>query len=194
MNVDKFAVGKFTVKIEYDDNPMSPREWDNLGTIVAWHRRYKLGDEQPSYPPSEFKPEEHAIALPLYLYDHSGLRLKVGSFDGLLPQGHAEWDSGQVGWIYIDAEKIRKEYGVKRISKKLLATVEGYLRADVKTYDEYLSGQVYGYVVEDENSEIVDSLWEIYGLDYAREKGKASAESWQRKAVKVDKLQLEANV
>lgn len=30
--------GKITrVKIESDDNPTSPRDWDNLGTMVCWH-------------------------------------------------------------------------------------------------------------------------------------------------------------
>lgn len=31
----------------YDTYPESPRNWDNLGTMVCWHRRYTLGDIQP---------------------------------------------------------------------------------------------------------------------------------------------------
>jgi len=27
-----------------DENPESPREWDNLCTLACWHRRYNLGD------------------------------------------------------------------------------------------------------------------------------------------------------
>ena len=42
---------------------------------------------------------EYAI-LPLYLYDHSGLAMSTGSFLGRAL--HAEWDSGQVGFIYMD--------------------------------------------------------------------------------------------
>ncbi|GFD77265.1 hypothetical protein KUL118_01270 [Tenacibaculum sp. KUL118] len=37
-----------TIKIERDGDIESPREWDNVGTMVCWHRRYNLGDEQPS--------------------------------------------------------------------------------------------------------------------------------------------------
>lgn len=34
--------------------PMSPREWDNIGTMVCWHKRYDLGDEQPKNTPTEW--------------------------------------------------------------------------------------------------------------------------------------------
>jgi hypothetical protein len=37
---------------EYPDNPR--KAWDNLGTMVCWHRRYTLGDVQPKYRPDEF--------------------------------------------------------------------------------------------------------------------------------------------
>lgn len=37
-----------TIKIERDADVESPREWDNVGTMVCWHSRYNLGDEQPS--------------------------------------------------------------------------------------------------------------------------------------------------
>ena len=37
-----------TIKIERDGDAESPREWDNVGTMVCWHSRYNLGDEQPS--------------------------------------------------------------------------------------------------------------------------------------------------
>lgn len=36
-----------TIRSGQDDSPESPREWDNVGTMVCWHRHYKLGDEQP---------------------------------------------------------------------------------------------------------------------------------------------------
>lgn len=40
--------------------------------------------------------------LPLFLYDHSGLAMSTGSFVGRAH--HAEWDSGQVGYIYMDKD------------------------------------------------------------------------------------------
>lgn len=48
--------GKITrVKIENDDTPNSPRDWDNLGTMVCWHRNYNLGDEQPKESPDDYR-------------------------------------------------------------------------------------------------------------------------------------------
>ena len=41
-----------TIKIAYDSDPINPRaEYDNAGKMVWWHRRYVLGDEQPSESP-----------------------------------------------------------------------------------------------------------------------------------------------
>ena len=44
------------------------------------------------------------VILPLYLYDHSGITMNTTGFS-------CPWDSGQVGWIYADADCIKKEYG-----------------------------------------------------------------------------------
>jgi len=35
-----------TIEVMADDGIESPREWDNLGTMVCSHKRYDLGDEQ----------------------------------------------------------------------------------------------------------------------------------------------------
>jgi len=44
----------YKIEIEPDLDPMDPREWDNLATMVCWHRRYNLGDEQPEEDPEEY--------------------------------------------------------------------------------------------------------------------------------------------
>ena len=40
------------LEIFVDEDSQNPREWDNLGTMVCWHRNYNLGDEH-SYSSSE---------------------------------------------------------------------------------------------------------------------------------------------
>ena len=30
------------IKIYHDPDSESPREWCNLGTLICWHRRYRL--------------------------------------------------------------------------------------------------------------------------------------------------------
>ena len=171
------------LKIKRDDDPMHPRkECDNAGRMVCWHRRYTLGDEQPREEPADWKEafdEEHpnAVILPLYLYDHGGITISTGAFA-------CAWDSGQVGWIYITREALDKEWPAEypadatseakqaideqRIEKALV-----YLRAEVKTYDDYLNGNVWGFELVkkvecdhgDEHEEHEDSCWGFFGDD-----------------------------
>ncbi len=171
------------IEVHQYSNVESPREWDNLGKIICFHQRYALGDKHDinSRNYSSWSELEEAVMreynpcvmLPLYLYDHSGLRMKIGSFNGLLPQGHAEWDSCQVGWILCTKETARKKYGKQRISKKLLEKVKGVLEGEIGTYDQYLRGDVYGYIAKDRNGDIIDSCWGFYDLDYMKAEAKA---------------------
>ena len=179
--VHEEAVGELTIKIYPDECSHDPRGDDNMGTMVCWHRRYRLGDKMPKESPSEYfsgicgadlhpehewrtdgepKLEKCCLVLPLYLYDHSGLTMNTTGFS-------CPWDSGQVGYIYVTFEDIRKEYGVKRVTDKVkdqtgkmvraIDMARRVLEAEVKIYDYYLKGEVYCYVVEDENGENLDS-------------------------------------
>ena len=182
-----------TIKIHVDEYPDSPRDWDNLGTMVCFHRRYDLGDKH-SYTiegAKEIEAADNVVSLPLHLYDHSGLRMKVGSFRGLLPQGHAEFDSGCVGFIYVTKERIKEEYSVKKISKKTMQRALGVLEAEVKTYDEYLSGSVLGCVVEKAGEEL-DSYWGFYGgLEYILGEARSVVDHYEAKECEVG-AQIEA--
>ena len=98
------------------------------------------------------------VILPLNLYDHSGLRMSADSFIGKAQ--HAEWDSGQVGWIYATASEIRAEYG--SVSAENVEKARQRLLSEVQYYDYYLSGQCYGYRLY-ENGEETDSCWGFLG-------------------------------
>lgn len=153
----------YDIKIYYDECPESPREWDNLGIMVCFHRRYSLGDSHNFNEPEdfiEFVRENNPIVLPLFLYNHSGISMSTRSFIGRAH--HAEWDSGQVGWIYVEKEKIKKEYGWKKLTKKRREKIIQYLIGEVETYDNYLTGEVYGFMVEKDGDD-VDSCWGFYG-------------------------------
>ena len=106
-----------------------------------------------------------AVILPLYLYDHSGITMRCAPFD-------CPWDSGQVGFIYATPEMIREEYGCKIITKAVREKATKLLRGEVETYDQYLTGDVWGVIVEDMYGEEVDSCWGFYGSDYAKEEAK----------------------
>ena len=76
------------------------------------------------------------------------------------------WDSGQVGYIYVSCDKIRKEWGVKRISSKLKKAILKELQCDVEEYDIYLRGEVYGYQIEFPDD--ADSCWGFLGSDFEK--------------------------
>jgi hypothetical protein len=159
--VETKVIGKYKIEIFPDDSPYSPREDDNLGTMVCFHSRYNLGDKH------DFSVEEarkmmqarQILVLPLYLYDHSGITMNTTGFS-------CPWDSGMVGFIYVEKSKVREEYGWKRITQKRKETILGYLKGEVQIYDQYLTGDVYGYRITDTtNDEEVDSCWGYYGDD-----------------------------
>jgi hypothetical protein len=161
-----------TVKILHDDTAESPREHDNLGVMACWHRRYNLGDIQPKEDPAEWLKEnapEGSVVLPLYLMDHSGISISTGPFG-------CAWDSGQVGWIVATPDAIREAFMVKRITAKIRTKVEECLKSEVSTYDDFLTGNVWGYILaasdecpqcrqhvpKDDQS---DSCWGFIGSD-----------------------------
>jgi hypothetical protein len=174
----------YNIEVIYDDNPFDPREDGCFGKMVCFHRRYGLGDKH-NLDSGDFggwnEVAEHLVKklnakviLPLYLYDHSGLHLKVGSWYGLLPQGHAEFDSGQVGFIYCTAKDIRENWGRKRATKQYIKKAENLLKDEVRVYAAYLNGEAYGYVITDKDGERVDSLYGFLG-DYNGTIGEAKA-------------------
>jgi hypothetical protein len=136
----------YTIKIIPDEFPESPREWDNLGKMFCSHKRYNFGDEQ--FNSSQFngwdevesylyKEQNACIVLPLYVYDHSGLSMRT-----FVHGYHSSWDCGQVGFIYVTKEDVYKEYSCKRISSKTLDKVKNVLESEVKTYSQYLQGDI----------------------------------------------------
>lgn len=163
--VETFEVNGFTVEIHNDSDPANPRkEYDHVGTMVCDHRLYDLGDKKGS---PEDIPDD-AICLPLYLYDHGGITMSTSPFS-------CPWDSGQVGVIYCTKEKAIKEWGKKRFTKKVEERAIKYLVGEVEEYDAYISGEVYGYIVKDEDGIEIDSCWGYYGKKYAVEEGKEAA-------------------
>lgn len=163
--------GKYRLHIKQDDDTESPRTaFDNLGTMFCSHSRYLLGDEQ--FDSRDFvgwedvgkylkKERDAAVILPLYLYDHSGITMSTTSFV-------CRWDSGQVGFVFVDRDKIKKEYEWQRLTKKRVGQIEDLLRSEVATYDQFLTGDIWGFVLEQfdgENWEEIDSCWGFYGKD-----------------------------
>jgi hypothetical protein len=118
------------------------------------------------------KRENVGVILPLYLYDHSGITMNTTGFS-------CQWDSGQVGFIFISKQKMLLEYGGKIVTKKLKDRVTEYLKNEVETYDQFIMGNVYGFrvfKVENGEEEELDSCWGFYGEDECIDEGKGIME------------------
>ena len=132
---DKEGV-EYILNIERDDYPEDPRKcWDNLCTMVCWHRSYDLGDKHNYNEVEDFfqalckevlgKEYEETDALHwetmfemldeselvlmkiINIYDHSGITVSTSR---AYPYNDY-WDAGMVGFIYVTKEKIFRECG-----------------------------------------------------------------------------------
>lgn len=205
---DKFAITttdgrKLRLVIEQDEFSEDPRSWDNLGTMLCCNRRYQLGDcntnreteEQLAeicrkYGKSDEEIDEMTFAeevqfilnqdnicgLPLYITDHSGISMQTYRFDA--------WDSSFVGLIFVEKDFylaqmcLKDEKGWKEKAKEAL---EG----EVKTYSDFIEGNVYMWTLYepvvvirqsmegkelsrtiDEEGKIVDSMGGFYNLTF----------------------------
>lgn len=159
----------FTIYIERDEYSDSPRNWDNLGTMACHHRNYKLGDKQVEHPLDAVPPDAE-VMLPLYLYDHSGVTMRTRPFS-------CYFDSGQVGYIYVTRDEILAEYGGKRLTKSKREKARRVLQAEVEIYDQWLVGDVWGYIVKDMDS-VYDSCYGFFGYDYCLNEAKSIVDNY----------------
>lgn len=137
----------------------SPRDWDNFGTINCWHHDYNLGEKHDYSTPIDFEKDitkGNYIILPVYIFDHSGITINTTGFS-------CPWDSGQVGYIYVSKEKVRERFNKKRISKQLVKKVKSILIDEIKTYDQYLTNDVYGYEIINKEQQLIDSCYGFFG-------------------------------
>lgn len=99
--------------------------------------------------------EDELVMLPISLYDHSGLSIWLGS-------PNCMWDSGYVGLMYLTKEDALKELG-NCTEENWRECATQCMEAEMKVYNYYISGEVYGFCIEDENGDEVDSCWGFYG-------------------------------
>lgn len=201
---DKFAITttdgrKLRLVIEQDQFTEDPRSWDNLGTMLCCHRHYQLGDcnnnreteEQLAeicrkYGKSDEEIDEMTFAeevqfilnqdnicgLPLYITNHSGISMQTYRFDA--------WDSSFVGLIFVEKDFYLAQMCLKdEVDWK--AKAKETLEGEIKTYSDFLEGNVYQWTLYeptvvirqsmngkelsrkiDEEGEMVDSMGGFY--------------------------------
>jgi len=168
-----------TVQIFQDMDDEGPDKWGDDGLfLVAFHRDFcverKDFDEdlcrsvmtdcldeydEPWDYAKEVKKKYHVFGLEAYI--HGGVALSL-AHEGNFPD--RQWDVSQLGCVFVS----KKEWRLRKSAKK---AAEGH----IKTWNEYLRGDVYGYVAEDADGES-DSCWGFYGMEYVLEEAKGAAE------------------
>lgn len=151
----------FKCSVYYDPDPMSPDDLDTLGTIYSGHRKYnpqkhKMEEIIEFDEDGNWRVDSNYIFVRIYFYEHSGITI----WSSRDPQ-RCGWDSGLFGLYAVHKDKAAKEFGD-------LSNLENYekvmkcLEGEVEDWDTYLRGEVYGYVVEDEDGCEVKSCWGFY--------------------------------
>lgn len=188
--IDTITRDGWTAEIHYDDLRLSsPADWDTVGILAYYTRDASVNaDDLPSdhygrgrfvddcaacdgtgasNAPGEACPrcdgygcvaDGEAIAkrirgavvcLPVRAVDMGANGTSLSIAD--------DWDEAN-GWIYATAETIATT-GVD------LDAVPAALEAELRTWQQWAQGDVYGYVVKDPAGAVVESVWGFYGLD-----------------------------
>jgi hypothetical protein len=151
---------QYRVEIVPDHTPIDPLTEFTFGTILSAHSH--IGD-RTDMPREEIENEldalpETAVILPVYKYEHSGIKLNTSGF-------RSRWDSGQIGYIYADLESDHHAVDDKERLKEVL-------ESEIERYSMFVNGEVYGYMLyeshtcsecDKEHTEQVDSCWGFYG-------------------------------
>lgn len=181
--VERREVGPLTVAVRYEQfqEGLSPREWDNLTTIVGWDNRYTIGDEEAGR----------------YFGDYGNAWRPWGGYSSLRNYCIAVHDAiaesivpltvydTPVGAKLEPTDDEDRASAVAFVTPEGLATTgfgppgtplrEGTMQ-DVETYNTYLAGEVFRYVVTDADGEVVESCTGFLGEpDEAMGEGLAAA-------------------
>lgn len=155
------------IKIYQDENCQLPSEWGDDGMfITAYHRDFSIDSKEISKNEcialaggdmmiererlNELKNKYWYFGLEAYI--HSGVVLAL-SHEGNFPDRN--WDVSQLGMVFVTKTEAKTRERAKKMAQGL-----------IETWNDCLSGNVYGFMTEDEKNGIdIDSWWGFYG-DY----------------------------
>ena len=153
-----------TYKILRDPEPENPREWEPAAVMHCGHQKYILGDKDAATPfvdddyRAKVQRPDVLTYLPIYMYDHSGLAFKHTPFD-------CQWDSGLLGWHYMTRESAAESWPHVIDEDELIERAHELMADELRVYDDYIGGEVYGYQIHDAEGNELDSCWGFIGTD-----------------------------
>lgn len=118
------------------------------------------------------------VAMKVRGYDHGGLTISVS---GSYPFND-QFDSGMLGFAFIEKAVMLEVFPElfdkrKGMTKKVTDRAVAIITAEVETYNQYLTGDVWGWTVDDE------SVSGYYGMNAALEAAKEHIDADQGEAV-----------
>lgn len=183
------------IKPDYDGGAECPREWGTTGTILTFHKQGEYGEVTTDDIDVPEQAQRHlptdtasaikfwtrrvkaqygaTVVLPIWHYTHSGMTIRTAPSNPF----HCRWDSGLMGLIFDTPQGIRDCWGTDNPANKppTRAGIKSALTGEVEVYNTWLSGDVYGYVIEDADGDEVDACWGFYGIDDVKEQAEEAA-------------------
>ena len=173
---DEIEYKGHTIKVEQDDLIEDPLEYcTEIGITYLRSSRYILGNV-PVNDPQEWRTEklrelakkrpgvkkaDLMFEYPVYAYIHSGVVLAMSPFS-------CQWDSGQSGVIYMSRADAAQWFQRKFKDPELESLVKPMLKSTLETFNQFISGEVYYYRIEDSDGEEVDGCGGFYGSDHEK--------------------------
>lgn len=121
--------------------------------------------------------DDDLVIMPLFLFDHSGLSISTSDAHFRMADS-AGWDWGQVGVIFT-TRQVMESAGLLSDEDNEMTwqpRAREILKGEVETYDLYLTGQCFGFVVENKNGEVLESVWGFLGDSDVESEMKDAAE------------------
>lgn len=151
----------------------------------------EVNGDSPVHAVNPFDEFKGWYIFPVYAYIHSGVTVRMGPFGCL-------WDSGQCGFIAVDPDWLEENWPELANADEAARQTKAREACEgvIKNCDDYLTGQVFGYVVKDVDGEVLESCWGFDGdQKYCEEEARAVAESlWDGATSRDDGERVEAVV
>ena len=193
------------IKIYQDEDTQNPDEWgDNNLFLVGFHRDFtvenilvsedicravlegdiKKRDDDDDYireSAKELTKQYHVFGLEAYI--HGGVALSL-SREGNFPD--RRWDVSQLGAVFVSKKETKSRVKARKLALGL-----------IETWNDYLSGNVYGFITETKIGNDVGSCWGFYG-DYNKsgmiEEAKGEIDSYVEEKLKKHARQLKVQI
>jgi hypothetical protein len=162
---------RVTIKLYADEEVRNPREdFDHAGTLYCETRDLNLSDKGASLPATAgYSSRFSDIAVAArWIELHGGVAVPVRCDDYGSSGARAYTSDAENanGLIWCEMETIHREWARWNVEDSKAAALE-CLTAEIEELDQYLSGDVYGYVIETPDGDLLDSCWGFYGQSYA---------------------------